>query len=60
MCLKGELGNLGEPDCFLVENTVDGVPPERETPGVNRYSHLLSELVEQDTKKTRKQGIRLG
>ncbi len=40
MSLKGELGNTGEPDSFLVENTVNGVPPERKTPGAYWYSHL--------------------
>lgn len=34
MSLKGELGNSGEPECFLVKRKVNGVPPERETPDV--------------------------
>jgi hypothetical protein len=43
MCLKGELGDLGEPDCFLVENTVNGVPPERETPGNESSLNISNE-----------------
>jgi hypothetical protein len=40
MSLKGELGNTGEPKCFLVKRTVNGVPPGRKTPGIYRYSNL--------------------
>ena len=43
MSLKGELGNLGEPKSFLVKSKVNGVPPERETPGVERYSYLSND-----------------
>jgi hypothetical protein len=43
MCLKGELGNLGEPKSFLVKTEVNGVPPERKTPGVGWYSHHSNE-----------------
>jgi hypothetical protein len=51
MCLKGELGNpsaslrtgLGEPKSFLVKNKVNGVPPERKTPGVESNLNLSNE-----------------
>ena len=43
MSLKGELGNTGEPDCFLVKSKVYGVPPGRKTPGVEWGSHHSSE-----------------
>ena len=51
MCLKGELGNtsassvhrLGEPKSFLVENKVNGVPPERKTPGNESSSNLSND-----------------
>jgi hypothetical protein len=59
MCLKGELGNLGEPKSFLVESKVNGVPPERKTPGVESSLNISNEPYKTGHEKNRaKQGIR--
>jgi hypothetical protein len=53
MCLKGELGNTGEPKSFLVKRKVDGVPPERKTPGIERTrTSQTSREESRDTKRT--------
>ncbi len=61
MCLKGELGNLGEPKCFLVNSKVNGVPPERKTPGVESSLNISNEPSKTGHEKNQaKQGIRGG
>ena len=59
MCLKGKLGNLGEPKCFLVKNKVNGVLPDRKTPGVESSLNISNEPYNTGHEKNRaKQGIR--